>query len=219
MRPGRCVDGVPDGFSTKAHLPATWSDPSPASPPAFAAVCTFASSAPAFAFIGAGFERAIAPAGVAFELAIPDLRLELSPLGVGPTLSWPVHWRVYELKGQSRHYAGHDSRTDSFPRLELTVFLEPQLAFLPTGPIGWRGLGGVRGVFAADTGVSLIAEGGGLVGSDGHGAFAGAGVGWTFNMWRLYPLLALVVRESFTTTGLRTDLALDFVITLPLRDL
>jgi hypothetical protein len=131
--------------------------------------------------VGRAMER-ITRAFAWAEMAIPDLRLQ-TPARVGDgvdalVLSWPVH-----LVG----VATREHRTGA----GATLFVEP--AF-PTNHWAARGLGGVR-LWGAEsrTGLAAVLEGGGIVATDGYGAFAGGGPA----VGDVSGILALVARRSF----------------------
>lgn len=126
------------------------------------------------------------------ELAFPDPRLQ-TPVRVGDgidalVLSWPVH-----LVGSTR------SRKES--AVGWSMFVEP--AF-PTNHLAARGLCGLR-VFGAHAGFAAVFEGGGVAGTDGSGAFAGAGPA----IGDATGLIALVVRRYFILGADRWDFTLD----------
>ena len=132
------------------------------------------------------------------ELAFPDLRLQ-TPARVGRgvdalVLSWPVH------------VVGVSTRTGR-AGAGATFFVEP--AF-PTDHFAARGLGGVR-LWGADasTGLAAVLEGGGVVGTDGHGAFAGGGPA----IGDLSAVVALVGRRYFMLGADRWDFTLE--VTMP----
>jgi hypothetical protein len=148
------------------------------------------------------------------EIAIPDVRFEQAgPLDAW-VLSWPAHLRLVDAGGvrQTEH------TTLAAPRAELTLFLEPQIALQST--TGHRGLGGLRGFGGLPVGASLlglIAEAGGLVGTDGHGAFAGGGVAFGMLFDRNFPYLAFVARHIWAGPQRRVDFALDVVMPFPIK--
>jgi hypothetical protein len=85
----------------------------------------------------------------------------------------------------------------------------------PTNHIAARGLGGVRVWGALQFGLVLVLEGGGVAGTDGHGAFAGGGPA----LGDRTGLIALVVRRYFILGADRWDFALDIRPTTTLSDL
>jgi len=136
------------------------------------------------------------------ELAFPDLRLQ-TPASVGDGIdalvfSWPVHL-IGITNGRKESTGG-------------TLFVEP--AF-PTNRFAARGLGGVRVWGASQFGLALVLEGGGVAGTDGHGAFAGGGPA----LGDRTGLIALVVRRYFILGADRWDFALDIRPTTTLSDL
>jgi hypothetical protein len=149
---------------------------------------------------GRAMER-IARAFAWMELAFPDLRVQ-TPANVGHVdalvLSWPAH--VVGLTARQRRSAAGG-----------TVFVEP--AF-PTDHWAARGLAGVR-VWAAErsSGLGVVVEGGGLLATDGSGAFAGGGpaIGHSSG------LLALVGRRYFVLGADRWDFTLE--LTMPMYSL
>ena len=138
------------------------------------------------------------------EIAFPDLRLQM-PVHGGDTdgfdalvFSWPVH--LVGIQTGRKDSAG------------ASFFVEP--AF-PTNPFAVRGLGGVRVWGASRIGLAFVLEGGGLAGTDGHGAFAGGGPA----IGDRTGLLALVVRRYFILGDDRWDFALDVRPNWTLADL
>lgn len=136
------------------------------------------------------------------EIAFPDLRLQ-TPARIGDgidalVLSWPVH-----LVGFTT------GRTDSAAGGSL--FVEP--AF-PTNHLAARGLSGVR-VWGAHAGFAAVLEGGGVAGTDGSGAFAGAGPA----IGDRTGLIALVVRRYFVLGADRWDFTLDIRPSVTLAEL
>jgi hypothetical protein len=138
------------------------------------------------------------------EIAFPDLRLEV-PVHGGDTdgidalvFSWPVH-----LVGITT------GRKDS---AGASLFLEPAFS---TNHLPVRGLGGVRVWGASRVGLAFVLEGGGIAGTDGHGAFAGAGPA----LGDRTGLIALVVRRYFILGADRWDFALDIRPSWTLADL
>ncbi|HEX6274864.1 MAG TPA: hypothetical protein VFZ53_17600 [Polyangiaceae bacterium] len=136
------------------------------------------------------------------ELAFPDLRLQ-TPARVGDgvdalVLSWPVH--VVGLMTRSGQQGAGGS-----------LFLEP--AF-PTDHRAVRALAGAR-LWGADrrTGLAVVLEGGGLVATDGHGAFAGGGPA----IGDLSAVVALVARRYFVSGAERWDFTLE--LSIPAYDL
>lgn len=148
------------------------------------------------------------------EVAIPDVRLELREDLQHAVLSWPVHLRLVDAGGirQTTH------TTLAAPRVELTLFLEPQLALDENNAC--RGLLGARVFGGLPIGSGLIAlvlEGGGLAGTDGHGGFAGGGLAMGTIFDKNFPYLALVARRVWTTGGARVDFSLDVVLPFFIR--
>ena len=131
------------------------------------------------------------------EMVNPDLRLQ-TPARVGDgidalVVSWPVH-----LTGLAM---GNDDWAGA------TLFVEPAL---PTNHLAFRGLSGVR-IWGAErhTNLALVLEGGGLLATDGHGAFAGGGPAYGGAGF----LIALVARRYFVVGDDRWDFSID--VTLP----
>jgi hypothetical protein len=149
------------------------------------------------------------------EVAIPDVRLEVSEArGQNPVLSWPVHLRLFETGGirQTEH------TTLAAPRLESTLFLEPQLAL--GDALQYRGILGARlmgGLPIGSALAGLLLEGGGLLGTDGHGGFVGGGLCFALLFDRNFPYVAVVARRTWTAAEARVDFALDFVLPFPIR--
>lgn len=184
---------------------------------AFVAVALFARPAPAYGIGEPGdrtFEVLLYSIPALVEVALPDVRLELNEQRPSAVLSWPAHLRLWDAGGI--RYTPHT--TLAAPRAELTAFLEPQLAF--GEPWALRGLAGARvfGGLPLQAGlVGALLEGGGLVGSDGHGGFVGGGIAIGTVFDRNFPMVALVARRTWTTTGPRVDVSLDVVLALPPR--
>jgi hypothetical protein len=131
------------------------------------------------------------------EVIIPDLRLELERRDLMWTLSLPVHVLLYHehlFTSEKSHYS---------------AFVEPQ--WRPSGN-EWRGALGIRLVQPVVKPVALLAEGAGLAATDGHGGFAGAGIGF-FDRRTLGGMgyLTLVYRHVMTTEGHREDFSLDLL--------
>jgi hypothetical protein len=129
------------------------------------------------------------------ELAFPDLRLQ-TPTRIGDgadalVLSWPVHVVGFMTRHGQLGAGG-------------SLFVEP--AF-PTDHRAARALGGVRFWGAhRSTGIAAVLEGGGLVATDGHGAFAGGGPA----IGDLSAVIALVARRYFVAGADRWDFTLEF---------
>ena len=134
------------------------------------------------------------------EPFIPDLRLELDRSTPYLVLSFPVHLLVYQ-----EHLFLPDKAHSS-------LFAEPQ--WRPSGS-EWRGVAGVRLTQPVYEALAVLADGGGLVGTDGHGGLAGLGVGF-FDDSSLGGIgfLAVVWRHAWTTTGQRNDFSLDLIYPL-----
>ncbi|MGA9520272.1 MAG: hypothetical protein WBV82_02340 [Myxococcaceae bacterium] len=152
------------------------------------------------------------PAGI--EVLIPDLRYELSSRPDAWVLSWPVHLRLVDSGGirQTEH------TTLAAPRAELTAFLEPQIALHET--TAYRGLTGLRGFGGLPVGAALfglVAEGGGLIGTDGTGGFVGGGLAFAMLFDHNFPYIAVVARHAWTTQGTRVDFAVDVVLPFPIK--
>jgi hypothetical protein len=128
------------------------------------------------------------------EVGFPDLRIQ-KPAAVNDVdalvFSFPVHIVGAGTSGRYSFVAG-------------SLFLEP--AF-PTNHAAARGLAGIRVVGLANFGAVL--EGGGIVATDGSGAFVGGGPAlgdWTGT-------ISIVARRYFVVGEDRWDFALD--VTLP----
>lgn len=160
------------------------------------------------------FEVILYSIPASIEVAIPDVRLELDERGQSTVLSWPAHLRLFGAGG----IRPTEHTTLAAPRAEATLFLEPQLAFRDV--TAFRGLAGTRlygGLPIQAALVGLVAEGGGLLGTDGNGMFVGGGLTFGVLMDRNFPYLALVVRQVWTTHLPRVDFALDVVMPFPIR--
>ncbi len=128
------------------------------------------------------------------EMIFPDFRLQY-PANLSDVDSLVISWPVHVL----------GMRTLGWPsRVGASLFVEPAL---PTNHTAFRGLGGLR-AFAVHYGVGVVAEGGGILASDGSGAFVGAGpaVGGGNGV------LALVGRRYFVGGEDRWDFTLDFMV-------
>ncbi len=143
---------------------------------------------------------------------IPDLRYELSSgrtHGVLPA-------GAPSARGFRRHPADR-TPTLAAPRAELTAFLEPQIALHET--TAYRGLTGLRGFGGLPVGAALglVAEGGGLIGTDGTGGFVGGGLAFAMLFDHNFPYIAVVARHAWTTQGTRVDFAVDVVLPFPIK--
>lgn len=145
------------------------------------------------------------------ELIVPDLRLELASGDKRLVFAVPVAYTV-----ASPRIAGRFGAT-------LVGFAEPQLRV--TGDTSLRALAGGRlylhahaplpDVWEAGSGFGLLVEAGGLVGQDGSGGFAGAGIAYGDLPFGVS--IALVSRLALTTEENRVDFALDFQVPLNLE--
>jgi len=151
-----------------------------------------------------GFERSLSEAAHMAEMVVPDLRLELPSSGdSGLVLSWPLTlspftWILNESEENWREGRRY---------FAVQPFIEPQVR---SGKV--RIGGGTRLIIGQI--VLAMVEGGGLAGEDGHGGFAGAGIGRSSDpRWMS---ATFVVRRVWTTEGYRVDFCLDFQF--PLND-
>ena len=134
------------------------------------------------------------------ELLIPDVRLELGADDHGWALSWPiVLTSVKVIRGDA-------------VGLGLHPFFEPQ--YQPTRE-ALRLAGGARALLIrphSDFQCAPLVEGGGLVGQDGSGWFAGGGL--VLGAPEIGVTFGLVGRMIETGEERRYDLALDFQMPL-----
>ena len=138
----------------------------------------------------------------ALEVGIPDLRLELTK-PVRAVLSWPVHVSVRRFFAKPP-----DENSLVWP----SIFVEPQIRL---GEREYRGLLGTRWTFNWQY-LGFLTEAGGLVATDGHGGFVGAGLQpWMRNMEKDYYLslgmFALVYRHVWTQHEHRHEISLDLL--------
>ncbi len=131
------------------------------------------------------------------EPFVPDLRIELESSQPYLVLSLPVHVLVYR---DHLLPITHD-------KVPWSLFVEPQ--YRPSGR-EWRGVAGLRLTHPIYRGMAALADGGGLVGTDGHGGLFGVGVGWfDADMFHGVGWFAAVWRHAFTTEEQRNDFSLD----------
>jgi hypothetical protein len=138
------------------------------------------------------------------EIVVPDVHLELHESGWPPLmLAWPMHAGIDW--GGLRHSQS----------VGVTAFIEPEL--VPSSSAARFAMGSRVGFrFGGRTNeplLSLLAEAGGLVGTDGHGGFLGAGFG-EFTLSEKFTFCALIYRYVLTTEAPRHDLGLD-IVTMP----
>jgi hypothetical protein len=133
--------------------------------------------------------------------SIRDVRLELKPIRA--VLAWPLHVGI-------RRLFLDPPNDDSI--VWPSLFLEPQIRL---GETDYRCLVGSRWVFNWGV-LGFVTEAGGLVGTDGHGGFVGAGIqpfmrpsepGYYVTMG----LLALVYRHVWTQHEHRNEISLDLL--------
>lgn len=161
------------------------------------------------------------------EIVVPDFRLEYRDSGkLGYVLSWPLTVGVAGASQPCKRGSDYNCPAASALFLGADLLLEPQVAFGDHASAGRILAGAVlrAGVVSSKEhqpnrrdGWTGAIQGGGLLGRDGDGVWAGVGfqlVGFQDNARRLVYALGLWLREVHTTQGNRVELGFD-VLQLP----
>lgn len=158
------------------------------------------------------------------EIVVPDFRVEYwDSRKLGYVLSWPLSLGVAGVTQPSKMGAGYACPATNAVFRGADLLVEPQVAFGGHASAG-RILGGailrVGRVWSKEhqpsrrDGWTGALQGGGLLGRDGNGAWAGVGfqlVSFQDNARRLVYAAGLWVRGVRTTRGDRVEIGLDLL--------